>query len=470
MKILLVVPASDAVRVTRKGEVPKRGMLRFGVLALTTIAALTPRKHQVAICDENVEPLDLGSDADVVGITFMTGHAVRAYEIARLFRARGKIVIGGGYHATLNPDEAAAHFDAIVAGEAEGVWPAMLEEIEAGGLRRKIYRRDPPGDLSDVPIPRRDLVEGKARRYATIHAIQTGRGCNHGCRFCSVTAFHHQTHRSRPLANVLEELRQAPRDFMFLDDNIIADPEYARALFTALLPMRKRWISQCSIKIADDPELLALARKAGCRGLFIGIESISERNLAAMDKGFNDSARYLERIAAIRRTGIGVIAGMIAGMDGDDLGVFERTLRFLQRAKLDALQLAILTPQPGTPLYDDMEKAGRITDHDWRHYDFRHTVIRPARMSAAELQEGADWIYSQFYRLDRILWRFARGVFTIGWVPALLSLKIGLTYRYDNIREGVVGRNPAAQGGQERGLHVVLRDWISRGPNAGFSR
>ena len=461
MRILLVVPAGEHVRVKRDGDVPRRTMLRFGVLSLTTIAALTPPEHEVTICDENVEALDLDADVDVVGVTLMTGTAPRGYEIAREFRARGKATVAGGFHATLNPEEAMRHFDAVVIGEAEGVWPGLLRDVEAGRLRRS-YRRDPPGDLSDVPIPRRDLVEAKARHYATVHAIQTGRGCRHACRFCSVTAFHGGRHRSRPLENVLEEIRRAPRDFMFIDDNIIADPDYARALFRAMTPLRKRWISQCSIKIADDAELLGLARQAGCRGLFIGIESVSAENLAAMDKGFNEIDRCVERVAVIRRQGIGVIAGMIVGMDGDDVSVFARTLEFLRKARIDSLQLSILTPLPGTPLHAEMKAAGRIADFDWVHYDYRHVVIRPAQMTARELQEGADWVYAQFYRLDRILWRFARGLFTVGWMPELLSLKINLTYRYDNLREGVVGRDPAAKKGRVRG--TMADGWSLRRP------
>ena len=142
-----------------------------------------------------------------------------------------------------------------------------------------------------------------------------------------------------------------------------------------MIPMKKRWISQCSIEIADDTELLIFAKKAGCRGLFIGVETISEANLAAMEKGFNDPHDYLPRIKTIRKRGIGVQAGIIVGMDSDDVTVFERTLHFLQKARIDALQLAILTPQPGTPLREEFEKAGRIIDNDWSHYDYRHTVI-----------------------------------------------------------------------------------------------
>jgi radical SAM superfamily enzyme YgiQ (UPF0313 family) len=169
----------------------------------------------------------------------------------------------------------------------------------------------------------------------------------------------------------------------------------------------------------------------------------------------------VQRIATIRRNGIGVQAGIIVGLDNDDVTVFERMLRFLQKARIDALQLNILTPLPGTPLYADFEGAGRLTDHDWSHYDFRHTVIQPARMTAHELQDGADWLYRQYYRLDRILVRAVRSAVAIGWLPALLSLRLNLTYRYDNIRERVRGRNPARRGLAVRVRQALctVRDW-----------
>jgi len=462
VKILLVLPAADHLRVTRRDrEVPRRAMLRFSILPLTTVAALTPPGHQVAICDENVEPLDLDAEIDVVGVTCMTALAPRAYEIAAAFRARGTVVVCGGFHPTLCPEEAAEHFDAVVVGDAEGAWPRLLADLSAGRLQR-VYRNERPCDLAEVPVPRRELTARTAEHYVTTHAVQTGRGCRHGCRYCSIAAFHGRTHRSRPLEHVLAELRGLPRDFMFVDDNLIADPDYARALFAAMAPMGKRWVSQCSLKIADDPELLRLARRAGCCGLFIGIETVSQRNLEAVDKGFNDTGRYAERLAAIRRAGIGVVAGMIVGLDSDDVGTFERTLRFLQRMRIDALQLNILTPLPGTPLFDEMERQGRITDREWAHYDFRHCVLRPARMTARELQHGADWLYREFYRLDRIAVRFVRDVFALGWIPAWLTLRLNLTYRYDNRREGIVGRNPAAA--PRQGLLDRLLAWLRRRP------
>jgi radical SAM superfamily enzyme YgiQ (UPF0313 family) len=422
-------------------------MLRFSVLSLTTVAALTPPEHEVTLCDENVTPLDFDAPCDVVGVSFMTALAPRAYEIAAEFRRRGKIVVAGGFHPTFRAEEAAEHFDAVVIGEAEGLWPRVLEDIRHGDIQRgrpaRLYRAAEQPDLAAAPVPRRDLTAAASRHYVTTHAVQTGRGCRHECKFCSVTAFARHTHRSRPLAHVLEELKTVPRNFMFVDDNIIADPEYARRLFRAMLPMKKRWVSQCSLKIADDPELLALARAAGCCGLFVGVETISQHNLDAVDKGFNDESGYFRRIAAIRAKGIGVQAGIIVGLDGDDASVFQRTLRFLQQARIDALQLAILTPQPGTVLYDEFQRAGRIIDRDWGHYDFRHTVIRPTRMTGRQLQDGADWLYAQFYRLDRIILRTARAALTVGLAAGYLTWRLNMTYRYDNRREGIVGKNPA---------------------------
>jgi radical SAM superfamily enzyme YgiQ (UPF0313 family) len=460
MKILLIVPAAEKVRVTReRPRVPRRAMLRFSVLPLTVVAALTPREHDVRIVDENVEPLDFDAECDVVGVTFMTALARRAYEIAAQFRRRGKLVVGGGYHPTLCPQDAAPHFDALVIGDAEDSWPRLLSDIGQGSVQ-KIYRRtaaavpahaggadlSPAPGLLNTPAPRRELLARTARHYATINAVQAGRGCRHACRYCSVTVFHGRTYRARPVAKVIEELRSLPRDFIFVDDNIIADRRYALELFGAMVPLRKRWVSQSSLLIADDPELLRSARAAGCCGLFIGVETASQANLAMMNKQFNQTASYAERLRLIRRAGIGVIAGMIAGMDSDGPEVFQQMLGFLEQTRIDAVQLNILTPLPGTPLYLDMEQAGRMTDRDWSHYDYRHVVFTPARMSAAELQAGADWVYGQFYRLDRILWRFARSVFTTGWKPALLGLRLGLTYRYDNKREGIKGWNPARTG------------------------
>jgi radical SAM superfamily enzyme YgiQ (UPF0313 family) len=443
MRILLVLPAAERVRVTReRPEVPRRRMLRFSVLPLTTVAALTPDRHDVRLVDENVEPLDLDADVDLVAVSFMTALAPRAYEIADAFRRRGIPTVAGGYHPTFLPQEALEHFDAVVAGEAEGAWPRLLSDLEAGRLGR-LYRNDGPCDPAAIPIPRRALTSATARHYATVHAVQAGRGCVHACAYCSVTAFHGGRHRVRPVASVLAELDGLPRDFMFVDDNLVADPEWAKRLFRAMIPMRKRWVAQAPLELVDDPELLDLARKAGCLGLFVGIETLSEENLRSVEKGFNDAGSYRRRVAALRRAGIGIIAGVIVGLDGDDRGAFERLLRFLRIASIDAVQVNILTPLPGTRLYDRFDREGRILSKDWSLYDYRHVVIRPRLMAVEELQAGADWLCAQFYRLDRIALRFVRSLFALGPAGAWLGLKLGLTYRYDVRRNGIAGWNPA---------------------------
>jgi radical SAM superfamily enzyme YgiQ (UPF0313 family) len=196
MKIVLILPAARHLRVTYENQnVPRRKMLRFSVLSLTTIAALTPGEHEVKIVDENVEPLDLNVDADVVGITFMTGLAPRAYELARHFRGRGIITVAGGFHPTLCTQEAVKYFDIVVAGQAEGVWGNVLEDIQKGCFQ-KIYRGSGDQDLAAVPAPRRDLLEKTGKYYMTTNAVQTGRGCQHTCKFCSVTAFFNHQHHS----------------------------------------------------------------------------------------------------------------------------------------------------------------------------------------------------------------------------------------------------------------------------------
>ena len=443
MKILLILPAAEHLRVTSDNpDIAKRAMLRFSLLPLTTVAALTPEEHEVSICDENVEAVDFDDAVDLVGISFMTAYAPRAYEIAREFRSRGKKVVAGGYHPTFMPEEVAQHFDAVVIGDVEGLWPRLVEDAAAESLR-KTYCQSSLPSLADQPLPRRDLLQKTARHYATTDAVQIGRGCIHKCTYCSITAFHCGTYRRRSLESVLEELDHIGRNFIFVDDNIIAEPEFAKELFRAMTPLGKRWVSQASIKIADDPELLRLARASGCQGLFIGIENVNPENLAAVDKEFNDPADYQCRLDRIRKAGIGIIAGMIVGMDEDDPRVFERTLKFLDRSGIDGLQLNILTPLPGTPLYTEFDRQGRVLRKDWDLYDYRHVVFKPAKMTMDQLQGGADWLYRKFYRLDRILLRFCRTLWTVGPSQAVLALKLGLTYRYDNLRENIRGFNPA---------------------------
>jgi radical SAM superfamily enzyme YgiQ (UPF0313 family) len=440
MKVLLIAPASGKWHAVGRSRIFGGRVFRFSLLSLLSVAADTPAGVDVRLVDEQVQDVPLDEDFDLVGITCMTAAAPRAYELAARFRTRGIPVVLGGTHPTLMPEEALAHADAVCVGDAEGIWPRIVEDAWAGRLAG-IYRGQ-PADLAALPRPRRELL--RRRHYGTLQAVQATRGCPHRCAFCSVSAFHQGTLRCRPVARVVEEVAAMPgRFFMFVDDNLVADRDWARELFTALRPLRKLWISQATLDIADDPELVRLAAAAGCIGLFVGIETFSEANLAAVAKSFNKVDAYRRKIRVLHRHGIGVEAGLVFGFDRDDPGVFRRTLRLLDELEIDMAQVSILTPLPGTPFH--AAQADRITDRDWSHYDFHHVVFAPRRMSAAQLQAGHDWVTREFYRPWRIARRLARLLRRPrGWRALPVAAAINFAYYGRTVRWDIRGWDPAA--------------------------
>jgi radical SAM superfamily enzyme YgiQ (UPF0313 family) len=443
MNVLLILPAGENYRVhSNRDKVPNRKMLRFSVLPLLNVASLTPEKYSVDIIDENIEPIDYDTDADVIGISFMTAIAPRAFELAGIFRAKGKIVIAGGYYPTLCPNECLGYFDATVVGDAEGIWPQVLEDVENNCLKSK-YCHLPHQQVVQEKIPCRDLIFENRKQYATINAVQIGRGCKHDCLYCSITAFYKGKYTFRPIPHIIQELEGIGRNLIFVDDNIISDQAYAKALFKAMVPLKKRWVSQCSLQIADDPELLSLAVESGCFGLFVGVESLSKENLESVGKNINTEKLMADRIRIIRGAKIGIIAGLIVGMDNDTVHVFEDMMCFLEQTKIDAIQVNIMTPLPGTPLHAEFVKNKRIIDHRLGKYDFRNVVFQPKRMTVKELQAGADWLYAQFYRPKNIRKRAFQNIFHFGFFRTWVLWKLNKTYRYDNVREGIVGFNPA---------------------------
>ncbi len=430
MKILLVAPAVEKY-LLRAGETLKEEKtFRFSLLSLLAVAACTPAEHEVIILDEHIEVLDFDQPVDLVGVTCMTAHAPRAYEIGAGFRARGVPVVFGGFHPTFLPEEALQHGDAVVVGEAEGVWPRVVADAARGRVKG-IYRAEAPVDLATLRTPPRHLL--KQHEYFTINTVQATRGCEHRCAFCSIHPFFGGRFRTRPVEQVVDELAAMPaRHFLFIDDNLTNDPAYARALFHAMIPLGKRWVTQASLRLTEDRELLALASRAGCRGVFVGLESIDPATLAAVGKEPNRVERYRDAVKAYHDQGIGVEAGVMFGFEGDRPEVFERTLAFLDAAGIDAMQASVVTPLPGTQFYAEMAAAGRILDRNWRHYDFRHAVFQPRGMSPDTLQQGVDWIIREFYRLPRVLRRVARG-FLRGDVESmlLLGLPVNLGYARD---------------------------------------
>ena len=391
MKLLLVSPGWPRGRLW--GELG----FKFPSLSLAAIAAVTLPHWEVALCDENLEGIDFAVQADLVAITAMTPQAPRAYEIAALFKARGAKVVMGGFHASNLPDEALQYVDAVVVGEGETVWPRLLADFERQNLQRH-YRPAGLIDMGTIPMARRDIFTSK--KYLLTNTLQTTRGCPFDCEFCSVTAFYGRKYRERPVDDVLVELEVLRKNnafAFFVDDNLVADRSYAHSLFNGMKGMGFKWLSHAPIDFARDPELMRAAGEAGCIGMFVGFESLSEEALKAIGKVTNKVPSYLDDARAFRDNGIGILGSFVLGLDGDTPAVFEPILRFCEEARLEAAIFPILTPYPGTAVRARLLAQGRITSNDWRDYDMGHVTFIPSGMTAAELKAGHDWLNSSFY-------------------------------------------------------------------------
>jgi len=442
MKIMLIAPASGKWRNVGRSRWFGGRTFRFSLLSLLSVAAETPAGVDLRIVDEQIEDIPWDDDVDLVGITCMTALAPRAYEIAARFRERNVRVVLGGVHPTLNPSEAARHADAIVVGDAEGVWSRVVADARGGRLNG-VYRRQGQATLNGLKRPRYDLL--RRGRYATAHAVQATRGCPHECDFCAVSAFHGHTQRRRPVEEVVAEVGAIPsRFFIFVDDNLTAERDYAAQLFRALAPLRKQWVTQSTLAVAQDAELVRLAAAAGCVGLFVGLETFSERNLESVNKTCHRVEEYRRSIRVLHSHGIGVEAGIVFGFEADRKEVFAATLSLLDRLEVDVIQASIFTPLPGTPRYEAMQT--RILDRDWGHYDFHHVVFRPRHLTPRELQDGHDWVTREFYRPWRIVRRVLRHVRRPhGWATASYLLAINAAY-YGRVRKWRIrGCNPGAR-------------------------
>ena len=381
-------------------------IFRFPYLSLSTLAALTPPEVEVSIEDENVREIDFQDPPDLVAVSMITPLANRGYAIADRFRRLSIPVVVGGFHPTWMAEEAGQHADAVVLGEAERVWGRLLEDFRKGSLQ-KFYKAEGLSDLQQLPIPRRDLLPKNG--YFFTNTMQISRGCPYQCDFCSVTAFFGHTCRLRPLTEVRKEveiLLEKTNFIFFVDDNIIGNPPYARELFSLLKEYRIKWLSHASINIAENDDLLKEAGESGCYGLFIGFESLSQRTLQSHHKNINRADRYRDLVKKIHDRGIGIEGSFIFGSDQDDPSVFQRVVEFCEETKIDAAVFAILTPYPGTRLYEQFTREDRILSRNWDLYDMGHVVFRPRGMSVEQLQEGHDWANRRFYSFPSMTKRF----------------------------------------------------------------
>jgi radical SAM superfamily enzyme YgiQ (UPF0313 family) len=428
-KILLINPAY-------KGSLHSNiKVLAIPPLNLAIIARYTPEHYEVEIVDEAVEDLDLTADADLVGITCMTPLAPRAYELAQHFRTRGIPVVMGGIHVSYMTEEALNYCDAVVAGEGENIWPKLLEDFERGQMER-VYRVCEQPDVENLLMPRRDLLRGKY----FVETVQTSRGCPINCNFCSVTAFNGARTRLRNLDNVIEEINSIKsRNIFIVDDNIIGTgARYIRRAHELFSRMRdecnKEWGGQTCLNIVEHDDLLKTARDSGCRGLLIGFESIDAGSLTAMHKPVNlrpSTKNFSDAIKKIHDHGIAIIGCFIFGADTQDKDVFRRTVDFALENDIDAIQMTLETPLPGTAFYKQMVEENRLLlteyPNDWKHYTIFEPVFQMKSFTPREAYENLLSAYSEMSSFGSSL---KRGLKTFMYTRSLFSTGIAFSWNY----------------------------------------
>jgi radical SAM superfamily enzyme YgiQ (UPF0313 family) len=403
MRILLIMPDAHMHKL-RIGAFVRS--MREAPLTLTTLAALVPDFPgiEIKLVDGSVDPIPLDEPADLVGISVITGCARPAYALAKHFRQRGIPVVLGGVHVTILPGEAIQHADSIVIGRAERTWPRLIEDFRRGKLQR-VYREHelPDHVLAEVPSPRRDLQRRSG--YMLPNTVQATRGCKRICDFCTVNAVWPR-YLKRPISDVVRDVRNIRGShFGFNDVSLVDDVEYARELFTAIVPLRKRWGGLVTADSLQNTELLDLMARSGCVYLLVGFESGDQTTLQGIRKNFNKTLHYRDLIRSLQQRGITVQGCFVFGFDHDDASVFESTVQLVQDLGVDIPRYSLYTPYPGTQLFARMQAENRILSYNWDDYDTMHVVIKPAQMTPEKLYRGFKWAYKETFRLDRVVRR-----------------------------------------------------------------
>jgi radical SAM superfamily enzyme YgiQ (UPF0313 family) len=419
MKILLISPE-------RERNKDEAFLFKLGFLNLPYVAAVTPPDVEIRIVDEVHEKIDFDEKTDLVGLTAQTPVAPRAYQVAGEFRKRGIPVVMGGAHASMLPDEALQHVDAVIIGEAEEVWPRLIDDLKNGRLK-KVYQGSGFVNPSDLPLPRRGLLNH--RLYFPLKLLETTRGCPHRCDFCGVSKFFGFRYRHRPIREIEKELKglfsEGPvfpsaakkvlslfnkdlpyflkrRLLYIIDSNVAGDRRFCLDLVSLLKEFDLLWYGHAPVSVAFDPKLIKGFSESGCIALNIGFESFSEKNLEVMGKGFNQPSRYAEAIQRVHDHGIGIMGTFIVGLDDDDPGVFQRVIDFSNQYRLDWALTFIMAPYPGTESFNRLERDGRILIRDWEKYDSLHVVFQPMKMSPEELRRGMRRVWKEVFSLPSI--------------------------------------------------------------------
>ena len=374
----------------------------FPPLGLATLAAYLNEADEITLQDEHVESLDLNDEPDLVVIQVYITSAYRAYRIADHYRAKGAYICLGGLHVTSLPDEAMSHADTIFIGPGEDIWPAFLRDYQAKSPK-KVYVST-TRTLQNLPLPRRDLI--KRHLYLVPNSIVVSRGCPHVCDFCYKEAFFEggKSFYTLTVDRALQEIEGLPgRHLYFLDDHLLGNPHFAGSLFDGMIGMGRLWQAAGTVQSILKSGLLEKAVASGLRSLFVGFETLNPTNLVQQHKYQNLNRDYDLAIRKLHDLGVMVNGSFVFGMDDDDESVFERTVEWAIRQGIETATFHILTPYPGTALHKRIEAEGRITITNWDLYDTRHTVFRPMRLTAEQLETGYWRAYKNFYRWSSIL-------------------------------------------------------------------
>jgi radical SAM superfamily enzyme YgiQ (UPF0313 family) len=368
--------------------------IRFTPLHLGVLAALS-EGHEVRCVDGDWEAIPYDGAYDLVGITVTTFTSEQVYGISERFRARGIKTVLGGVHASLLPDECLQHADAVVVGEAEGIWPKVLEDAAKGTLAG-VYEADAPVDMAKVPFPRRELLH----ETPWFACVQATRGCPNKCRYCYLPCVPWGAFRKRPIEKVIEEIRSIPQPILFLvDDNVFADRAYALSLFRQLKDCKKTWSVQMPTNIAKDDEMLDAMAASGCFNVQVGFQTVNPRSLDWADVRQNKIGGYAEVIERLHKRDILVGGFFIFGFDHDDERIFAETVRVVKEIKLDDAHLYVLTPYPGTPMYETFKSEKRLLPDKARSaFGWSEATFQPSLMSPETLERGVEWANRELFR------------------------------------------------------------------------
>lgn len=399
IKLLIIQPENREINIFRRLQ-----FNNFSQITVPYLAAFVSEKHySITLVDEYCQQIPFQKQFDLVAITINTPNAPHCYKIAERFMTSGVKVVMGGPHATLLPEETKMHCDYLLVGEGEIIWPQFLDDFRNGKVQ-EIYVSDAPPNLEYLPSPRWDLLK---RRRLMKGAVFATRGCPYHCRYCNLKQIYHDCFRTRPVLEVVEEIARIPSCFfVFWDDNLFADKNYVTELLYALIPLKRRWAAQATLRDCGNDELLALAKAAGCTYLFIGLESFSEDALSDAGKEVNKAEDYQHIIERIHRHDIMIQAGIVFGFDSDTATVFDETLDACERLGIDGATVSILTPFPKTPIYEQYKVESRLLSEDWNLYNSKTAVtFRPKNMTADELMKGYLHFRQRFFSIRSFIKR-----------------------------------------------------------------